>query len=111
MNGMDVTQNLTADLQFTTPPLYDTANIKVIYKNRVDSSIESVKANHGTSLHMVDSGECYINTPQATTATLYSLDGNIIRTCPLTAGDNYIPIPDNKILIIIVGEDKFKICN
>lgn len=106
-NGTDVTSELVGNT-YTTPSITEDSEITIVYKqtsvNGVRSSIESlikVSASHGKVI--------IENNDKATTTSVYSTNGVMITTEHVGLGTTKISLDNNKIYIIKVGPETFKV--
>lgn len=106
-NGTDVTSELVGNT-YTTPSITEDSEITIVYKqtsvNGVRSSIESlikVSASHGKVI--------IENNDKAITTSIYSTNGAMITTQYVGLGTTKISLDNNKIYIIKVGPETFKV--
>lgn len=106
-NGTDVTSQLK-DNTYTTPPITGDSELAIVYKL---TSLNAVKSAVANRIKVSASyGEVTIdNNSEATTATVYSINGAMITTEKVGLGTTKIRLDSNKVYIIKVGTETFKV--
>lgn len=106
-NSIDVTSELV-DNTYTTPTITGDSELSIVYKHSSESAINTAAFNR-INISAAYGQVVIENNDEVTTASVYSTNGALVKTEHITIGTTQFRLDANKVYIIKVGSEIFKL--
>lgn len=107
-NGTDVTSQLN-DNKYTTPAITANSELIVVYKQAKTSTVKAIRQLSDVKVSASYGTLSIDNNGYATSVYVFNIDGSQVASESVGVGTSTIELPTNKVYIVKVGEETFKV--